>query len=256
VSLDNPTPPADGIGKHHLITSTENRSEGAIVCSVSSPLNVLRRSPEWTVATENLRNLLAEQGNYARRRAESYGRCYQGRRGSMVIDVVTSRRRRYQQRVLPLVRQWEADSEEYTLHWLAEHEPSPDLYGLRSGEARTITTVARNLADFADGTSLDEDQACRRWADEAAGLEHAPSLDPVIGVVPGIGPALFAYLRMRSGANAIKPDRRVATALCQLGFCWPKDEHATLVLAHAAADEAGIELLVLDQLLWWLESPN
>jgi len=91
-----------------------------------------------------------------------------------------------------------------------------------------------------------------QWAQGVAGLEHAPGLDPVAGSVTGIGPALFAYLRMRSGADALKPDLRVARALCKLGFHVPGGEHAILVVAHAVADEMAISLLVLDQLLRWL----
>jgi hypothetical protein len=74
----------------------------------------------------------------------------------------------------------------------------------------------------------------------------------VAGSVTGIGPALFAYLRMRSGADALKPDLRVVRALRTLGFHVPVGEHAILVVARAAADETAISLLVLDQLLWWL----
>jgi hypothetical protein len=68
-----------------------------------------------------------------------------------------------------------------------------------------------------------------KWAQGVAGLEHAPGLDPVVGSVTGIGPALFAYLRMRSGANALKPDLRVARALRKLGFYVPVGEHAILL---------------------------
>jgi len=106
---------------------------------------------------------------------------------------------------------------------------------------------------FADDLGISEDQACKQWADGVAGLEHAPGLDPVAGAVPGIGPALFAYLRMRCGSDALKPDLRVAKGLRQLGFYVPASEHAILVVAHAVAAEATIGLLVLDQLLWWLE---
>ena len=74
-----------------------------------------------------------------------------------------------------------------------------------------------------------------QWADGVAALEHAPRLDPVAGAVPGIGPALFAYLRMRCGSDALKPDLRVAKGLRQLGFHVPAGEHAILVVAHAAA---------------------
>jgi hypothetical protein len=57
---------------------------------------------------------------------------------------------------------------------------------------------------------------------------------------------------MRSGVDALKPDVRVARALRKLGLQAPLGEHAILVVAHAAAGEAAISLLVLDQLLWWL----
>lgn len=169
----------------------------------------------------------------------------------MLLDVVLSRQRRYQERVLPLVARWEADNQAHTLAWLAAHELDQKGYGLRSGESATIAALARNLVSFADGCGLDEDEGCMRWAQTVEGLEHAPGLDPVAGSVSGIGPALFAYLRMRSGADALKPDLRVARALRKLGFHVPADEHAILVVAHAAADETATSLIVLDQLLWW-----
>jgi hypothetical protein len=170
----------------------------------------------------------------------------------MVVDVVLSRQRLYQDRVLPVVARWEADSEAQSLHWLARHDLDQKRYGLRTGESATIAGLARNMVAFVDGLGLSEDEGCLRWAQGVAGLEHAPGLDPVVGSVTGIGPALFAYLHMRSGADALKPDLRVARALRKLGFPVPAGEHAILVVAHAAADEAAIGLLVLDQLLWWL----
>lgn len=66
-------------------------------------------------AVSKLHDLVCKHGEDARRRAGEYGRVSQGRRGSMVLDVVTSRQRLYQQRVLPLVRQWEADNEQHSL---------------------------------------------------------------------------------------------------------------------------------------------
>ena len=66
-----------------------------------------------------------------------------------------------------------------------------------------------------------------------------------------MGTALFAYLRMRCGANAIKPDLRVHAGLTALGFIVPNDPHALLVLAQEISVQTGISLLALDQLLWW-----
>jgi hypothetical protein len=218
------------------------------------PLDVLHRRPEWGLAVDRLRSLISRHGDEARRRARAYADFYAGRRGSMVLDVVLSRQRRYEERVLRLVDKWEGDSKAYSIRWLAAHEPDQKRYGLRSGEAATAAALASNLVAFADehGLGDDEDEGCLRWAHGVAGLEHAPGLDPVAGSVKGIGPALFAYLRMRSGADALKPDLRVARALRKLGFPVPAGEHAFLVVAHVAADDADISLLVLDQLLWGL----
>jgi hypothetical protein len=108
----------------------------------------------------------------------------------MVLDVVLSRQRRYQERVLPLIARWEADSEAHSLRWLAAHELDQKRYGLRSGESATVAELACNLVKFVDerGLGEDEDEGCMRWAQGAAGLEHAPGLDPVVGSVTGIGP--------------------------------------------------------------------
>jgi hypothetical protein len=197
-----------------------------------------------------LRDLLDQHGERARVQAEHYAGIYEARRGSMVLDVVLSRRRRYQQHVLPLIERWEADNSEHSLRWVSTHEPDRKHYGLRDGEPTTVVTLARNLTAFGDDLGLNEDEACRQWATDVAGLEHAHRLDPVVGSVSGIGPALFAYLRMRSGADALKPDVRVALSLGRLGFDVSGGQHSVLVVAEAAAVEVGISLLVLDQLLW------
>ena len=104
---------------------------------------------------------------------------------------------------------------------------------------------------YCDRHGLSEEDGVRGWALGASAFEHAPKLEPYVGAVKGMGPALFAYLRMRSGADALKPDLRVRDGLNELGFVVPRDEHAILVVTHAAADELGLPLLVLDQLLWW-----
>jgi hypothetical protein len=66
------------------------------------PLEVLRDRPNWEPAVRQLRSLIWRHGDEARRRAEAYVHFYAGRRGSMVLDVVLSRQRRYHERVLPL----------------------------------------------------------------------------------------------------------------------------------------------------------
>jgi hypothetical protein len=133
--------------------------------------------------------------------------------------------------------------------------PRRRRYGLRSGESTTITVVPRNLTSFAGALGVDEDEGCRQWAEGVGGLEHSPGLDSVVGSVPGLGLALFPYLRMWSGADALKPNLRVARALRTLGFHLPTDGHSIMIVATAAAAEVATSLLVLDQLLWWLSLP-
>jgi hypothetical protein len=133
---------------------------------------------------------------------------------------------------------------------LADSEVDPKDFGLQKTEPRTLQTVAINLLSFCEAEGLSEDDGCRAWADGVQGLEHAPKLDPVVGGVSGIGPALFSYMRMRCGADALKPDLRVAEVLRMLGFDSAGDQHSILVIARAAATELGVSLLVLDQLLW------
>jgi hypothetical protein len=57
-------------------------------------------------------------------------------------------------------------------------------------------------------------------------------------------------LRMRSGADALKPDVRVRRRLRGLGFRTPTDDAALLLMAEVAAAEVGLSRFELDQLLW------
>ena len=215
----------------------------------------LRATHWWADGVGNLRKIADAHGAEAEADAEGYASVYDARRGAMVVDVVASRQRTYTTRVKRIVADWEGANEQHTISWLAEHPLNAVQFGLSDAEVVTIHNVARNLRDFAANAQLlgphGEDAACRLWADECGELEHAPRLDPIVGTVKGIGLALFAYMRMRSGADAIKPDVRVTKALRKLGFVVPDDDHAVLILAKAAATEIGVSRLVLDQLLWW-----
>lgn len=218
--------------------------------------DLFRSSPDWRGAVERLLDLEREHGEEARTRALNYAAVYSGARGAMIVDVVASRQRRYQTRVMQIVSDWKNANAEHTIAWLADHRLERDRYGLSDNEVDTIQEVAKRLCSFAAQEGLtapvQEDQVCRLWADRYGPFEHAPKLDPVVGSVKGIGLALFAYARMRSGSDAIKPDVRVKKGLRSLGFTVPDDDHAMLLIAKAAADEVGVSRLVLDQLLWWL----
>ncbi|MEV6271253.1 hypothetical protein AB0L64_29100 [Kribbella sp. NPDC051936] len=199
----------------------------------------------------NLRTEFELYGVQARRDAAEYANVYAGRRAVMVFDVVASRRRKYETRVARMVEQYAGDAP--TLGSLATDGPG-DGYGLRDGEGETMRQVAAGLLRFGAERELDDEEAIKSWADSVAEFEHAAKLDPYVGAVKGIGLALFAYLRMRCGADAIKPDVRVRRALVRLGFRVPGDEHAVLVVCGAAAVELGVSKLVLDQLLWWSDT--
>jgi len=202
-----------------------------------------------------LEDLKERDAARARASADDYVGVYAGRRGAMIVDVVASRRRSYKKRVVPMVAAWMAANPVHTIAALAANRLDPSHYGLSEAEVETIATVAQQFRQFAEAEGLtasgDEDRLCRVWAERFGPFEHAPRLDPVVGSVKGIGLALWSYMRMRSGANTLKVDVRVRNALKNLGFSVPPDsDHAVLIIAKAAAQEVGLSLLVLDQLLW------
>ena len=169
----------------------------------------------------------------------------------MVFDAVASRRRNYEQKVLPWVQTFQSEAAAGSLSALAELGPSSSFH-LMTGESDTMREVASGLMRFAsDHGHRDDDSAVEAWAALVRPLEVAPALDTYVGAVKGIGIALFCYLRMRAGADAIKPDTRVRASLQRLGFTLPEnDAAALLVTASVLANELGINRLVLDQLLW------
>jgi hypothetical protein len=220
--------------------------------AVFDAMDLLRARPGWTEATRQLRAAWTDVGQTAQEKAANYGLVFQSRRGSMIVDVVASRRRKYETRVQRIVEAWQNSTADRSLAGLVTHRPDDRKLGLREGEADTMIAVAQGLRQYAaEHDGLDEEGACRAWAHSVIGLEHAHKLDPYVGAVNGIGPALFAYLRMRCGADALKPDVRVRQALNEFGYDVPDDTHAILTVARGAAAELGTDLLVLDQLLWW-----
>lgn len=215
-------------------------------------VNAFADLPGWGEAIDRLRVLVAEHGDQARQRAQSYASRYQDRRAAMVFDVVASRRRRYTAQVLPMVDRFAETPAAASLADLA-HLGVPPGFGLMSGEADTMQAIARGLVRFCERHGHDDEGGARSWAAWVAPFEHAPPLDPYVGSVNGIGIALMAYMRMRAGADAIKPDIRVRRSLKRLGFPVPAGEHALLLVAHAAAREVSLTRLALDQLLWFLD---
>lgn len=216
--------------------------------------SVLQNRPGWSEAISNLQTLRNKLGDAAEENARQLAALYVGKRALMVFDAVASRRRSYARRVIPMVQAFRAERSSRSLGDLAETGPLGS-YGLMRNEAETMRVVAAGLASYAHERGLNEDEGACAWATEASIYSHAPKLEPYAGHANGIGPALFCYLRLLCGArNAIKPDSRVSQKLNDLGFNLPgpgADEHAVLVVALAAAEEIGIELAVLDQLLYY-----
>jgi len=221
-------------------------------------LVVRLKEASWPKAMDNLRVLWAEGGQSARDQARQHGQRYRDRRAAMVFDCVMSRQRRYQSVVVPLVEEFVKTPNAASLRVLAEQGPRSQgpnrAYPFRRGDAAAIKAVAGGLVRFCDERHLGEEDGVTRWASEAGPFERNPKGEPYVGAVNGIGIATFAYLRMRCGADAIKPDVRVAAALGSLLFpLGDGSEHAILCVAGAAATELGVSRLELDQLLWWME---
>jgi len=211
------------------------------------PLESVTKLDWWKTAIANLGDLHLMYGANARTQAAAFGETYYDRIPAMVVDVVTSRQRSYDNRVLPLVQRFEQTPGADSLTALAYH--GSNLPGLRTGEDQTIRMVADGLLRCGNHTS--DRHALDSWCAQTVGLELAHNLDPYVGAVHGIGPALFAYLRMRAGADTIKVDVRVKNALRELGFQLPQNDTSVYLLAQLAARQTSQRLIELDQLLWF-----
>jgi len=184
--------------------------------------------------------------------AKSYVDRYKGRRGSMVVDVVASRQRRYDLYVIPKIVNLFDENSDGSLKFLADNPP--EYLPLRAGEAKCMSQVAKILLAFGNiDSSLDEDAICQNWAwlpsiyDEGGPNEWVSKVYDI----NGIGPALLEYLRMRSGGDSLKVDVRVIEALGRAGV--PVDSltpKGVYEVSHLIATNLEISMLELDQLLW------
>lgn len=174
---------------------------------------------------------------------------YEGARGYMLVDVVASRRRNYDTRVVGpngILTKYRALAPAGSIAELAR---APlDGIGLMESEPETLRVLAAKFAELQTslGTS-NEEETCLAWG-------RLPSGDPRVSSfleVHGIGPALLEYLRMLCGADTIKVDVRVLKNLESLGL--PVSELQVSGVYRACqeiAAKAGCTLTELDQLLW------
>lgn len=213
----------------------------------------------WATAMENLHTAWRAGGPRAIAEAEQFARLYAGRRAVMVFDCVLSRQRT-NERVRKHVEHFATTNNAASLAELARvgpgEGPPNGHYPFMTGEAATIQAVAAGLARYGHERDLDEEAATRQWAAEAGEFERDPHSDPYVGT-KGIGVALFAYLRMRCWADAIKVDSRVKAVMGSLRFpLGDGSDMSVLCVCGAAAAELGVTRLQLDQLLWFLQEDD
>lgn len=198
--------------------------------------------PNWHTAVTEIRELVANPE--VTKSAKNFGAVYRGKRGLMIVDVVSSSQRRYEQYVKPkLLPLYESKAKDLSISALAK--VAPQWMPLRTNEAKTMQLVAKVLLKYgATINSTDEEKISLAWAQDAAAQEQ-------VLAIKGIGPALLQYLRMRCGANTIKVDVRVKEALRLHGIPvqWFTDD-GLLELCTKLSTDIGCSLPELDQALW------
>ena len=205
-------------------------------------------------AAESLLQYPAVSVELATKLAKQYYGRYAQRRGSMVVDVVSSAWRNYDRVEKQIVPAFEKSVRTPDLKSLAK--AIPNIPGQRGGEAVAMQEAAAGLLRFAKekrpATLNDDEKIVRAWAKYAEPFRFTTKSEPYVGSVKKIGPALFAYLRMRAGADAIKADVWVARVLEEHGATFKKATDVIEVTryAEAVAEAMGVSRLVLDQMLW------
>ena len=212
------------------------------------------KTTELQEVAESLLSYPAVSVELATKLAKQYYGRYAQRRGSMVVDVVASAWRNYDRVEKQIVPAFEKSVRTPDLKSLAK--AIPNIPGLRGGEAVAMQEAAAGLLRFAKerrpATLNDDEKIVKAWAKYAEPFRFTTKSELYVGSVKKIGPALFAYLRMRAGADAIKADVWVARVLEEHGATFKKATDAIEVTryAEAVAEAMGVTRLVLDQMLW------
>ena len=194
--------------------------------AIASIEEVLINNPEIKVAANQLPKL------------------YEGKRGLMVVDVVASRQRKYDEYVVPkLLPTYISKAKDLSLNSLAKNAPT--WMKLRTGEALVMKQVAQKITEYSRISKFsNEDELCKAWAIDEKQSSQVMDIN-------GIGPALYQYLRMLCGADSLKSDLRVKKGLKKLGLPvnWFTDD-GVLELCKLIANKAGCSLVELDQCLF------
>ncbi len=213
-----------------------------------NPIKLSRDSfPRLEGAIETLRTRLLEPR--FTEAAQTIGALYTNQRGLMVVDVVASRQRRYEKTVLgAILPSYKETAGNLSLKFLAENPPH--YLPLMQGEAQTMSALAQFLIGF--GLTENDDVNTANFAKAS----WSPRIRARALAIRGIGPVLYEYLRMLSGADAIKIDSRVRLSLRSIGVPQHLFTDVGLVeVCRLLAQELNCSLVQLDQLLW-IESDN
>lgn len=203
---------------------------------------MMKALPSWNSAVKAVALRVKTQENRAN--VDKIKSAYKSARGLMVVDVVASRRRRYEThvegRIIPV---YKANAEDLTLKTLASNGPVGVT--LWKGEANTMMKLAEFLLTFS--TDDDDERTVSSFAEVSGEAEvRARAID-----IKGIGPVLYEYLRLLSGVDTLKADSRVRAALGELGI--PEEsfsDEGILGICQALAKECRCTLVELDQALW------
>jgi len=176
---------------------------------------------------------------------------YQDKRGAMIIDVVCSRRRNYEKRVIPMVNKWIEAVKNPSLKTLSIEGAEFAELGLMANENGTLKNVAKGLLRFGEENEIEnENEICFKWGKESEKYVFNYFLEPHVGNVKGIGFALFSYLRILCGANTLKIDSRIIDCLKYLGFNTDKKPEELYLTCIEISRELQIDLITLDQFFW------
>jgi hypothetical protein len=169
-----------------------------------------------------------------------------------VIDAVLSVQWNWKSRVAPAVKGWIQANPACTLSTLAAAGPGARVgeQPLRPAHDPAIVGTANALLSYGKPADTDQ-QRFGAWAQQAQAMRYHHEYDPV-GEVPGIGIALFNYLLMRGGVDALKPDSHIKAHLVSAGLArsLKVSDSDTLMVAEAMAEELEVGRLWFDQLLW------
>jgi len=205
-------------------------------------LKIMKSLPTWKDAVEKIRTKVKSPENQAQ--VHKIKNTYLLARGPMVVDVVASRRRRYEThvegRIIPV---YKTNAKDLSLRTLASDGPVGVT--LWAGEALTMKNLAHFLLSFAQDN--DDELTVTNFATQSGD----PSVRAKAISIKGIGPVLYEYLRLLSGVDTLKADSRVRLAIGALGI--PESlfsDEGILEICRALATECGCTLVQLDQALW------